>query len=383
MKIFQQVYAATLFCFICVALQATFYTTILSSYHLHDESRVNVPMRSTSFRGETNAPPPATRTMTPPVPPTCRLYNIHNRTINRIYFLHMRKAGGTSLRSYFFQVARKHHVEFVVAEGLRQPEQPGDDANTLYITNIRPPIARAISSYKYERRWLCRTQLQYMYNNSRNNDQDGALFVPTLNNTYMSLDNYTRSHHYRSHDLWICASNCYARWATGRPEHVEYDNPVQLQELEQAARASLWNYNIIIVTEWLYQNPDYVKSIESIFGVKHPHRTVDMMCGKEAAAANQQFPLLVQPQELELLAKVNQVDLQLYQDLTACQPQLLQEQQQQRHDDDNDNVVHHGTTFRIQWNGTSLASRMQARALLHEKIEQKKLRKEKGRSSNN
>jgi Sulfotransferase family len=336
MRVFQQVLAAILICCICVALQMVCQQAhcpaIVSSYlHVLDD----VSLKDGHKREIT----PASTT----IPPTCQFHNIRNRTINRIYFLHMRKAGGTSLRSYFSQVAKKHGLQFEFAEGLRQPEQPGDE-NTLYITHIRQPIARAISHYKYARRWLCKTQLKVL-NNSRNH---GVSFVPTLNNTYMSLDNFTRSHHYIPHDLWTCASNCYARWASGHPEHVNYNDDVSLQQLEQAAHASLWNYNVIIVFEWLYQYPDYVKSIESIFGVKHRNRTRSMYCGKEAAAANRLVPLVVQAHELELLHQVNQVDLKLYQDLTACQPQLLLQQY-------DDNVVNGTVTGSIRRNGTRSA----------------------------
>jgi hypothetical protein len=270
-------------------------------------------------------------------PPTCQFHNIQNRTINRIYFLHMRKAGGSSLRSYFAQVANKHGLKFRAAEGYMQPEQPGHDKNTLYITHVREPIARAISHYKYEKRWDCRTQLQH-------HDLDD-MSVPTLNNTIMSLYNFTRANHSMTHKLWTCASNCYARWASGHPQNIHHDDDegdlsnnssVQLQQLEQAARESLWNYNVIIVSEWLQQHPSYVKTIESIFGVKRLNRTKSMTCGKQAAAANQQVPLVVQPHDLELLAKVNQVDLKLYHDLTHCQPQFF---------DVNTRTI-------IQWNGT-------------------------------
>lgn len=261
------------------------------------------------------------------LPPTCHFHNIRNRTINRIYFLHMRKAGGSSLRGYFAQVAKKHGLKFKAAEGYLHPEQPGHDKQTLYITHVREPIARAISHYKYEKRWDCKTQLRKLNHND--------VFVPTDNNTVMSLYNFTTTNHSMSSKLWTCSSNCYARWASGLPAHVvgrddDDDDLLNgsniLQQLEQAARESLWNYNVIIVSEWLQQNPDYVKSIESVFGVERLNRTRGMTCGLQAAAANQQVPLVVQPQDLQLLHQVNQVDLKLYQDLTACQPQFLLQQ---------------------------------------------------------
>lgn len=263
--------------------------------------------------------------------PTCQLHNVQNRTFNRIFVLHMRKAGGSSIRSYFSQVAKVHGVEFDAAEGYKSPEQPGDDAHTLYITHVREPIARAISHYKYEKRWDCSPNML------KNKD-----FVPQHNNTLgMSLYNFSTTRHKMPSRLWTCASNCYARWSSGRPN---YDDMVQKpQELERAAQHSLWNYNLILVSEWLQQsknnnnNSNYVQSLEAMFGgVPGLDRKRGMPCGAQAAAANQKVPLVVQPQDVEVLQKVNQIDRRLYRDLTAyCQPQF-----------------HHHTTLRIQWNAT-------------------------------
>ena len=40
------------------------------------------------------------------------------RSFNRIYFLHMRKAGGTSFRAYFRSVSKRKNVSLVAAEGI-------------------------------------------------------------------------------------------------------------------------------------------------------------------------------------------------------------------------------------------------------------------------
>jgi hypothetical protein len=312
---------------------------------------------------------------TPPLhvpPPTCQFHNIHNRSINRIYFLHMRKAGGSSLRSYFAQVAEQHGVQFQAAEGPLHPEPPGQDEHTLYITHVREPLARAISHYKFERRWDCQTQLQQ---HKQPHHKADDYFVPTVHNIAMSLYNFTMANHSMTTKHWTCASNCQARWAAGRPAYIDHhhqhdDDDLRqqqrqeaLQELEQAARASLWNYNIILVSEWIQQDSmllvddagvgrSYVQSLESIFGVGRLNRTRGMTCGKRAAAANQLVPLVVQPMEWQLLQRVNSVDLRLYHELTACQPTFLIPPQ---HDDDNDDDRQTSRVV-IQWNGTTATS---------------------------
>ena len=84
--------------------------------------------------------------------------------------------------------------------------------NTLYVTHIREPISRLISHYKYEIRWSCPLQLEYMIktdtidldtNNhtvttnttstSNNNDSysdSSYTFVPTHNNIMVNFNEF-------------------------------------------------------------------------------------------------------------------------------------------------------------------------------------------------
>lgn len=82
------------------------------------------------------------------LPPTCQLHNMSGRIIDQIVLLHMRKAGGTSIRSYLKQVAAKYGIQFTPMEAPSIPPVPGNRTNVLYITHVREPIARAISNYK-------------------------------------------------------------------------------------------------------------------------------------------------------------------------------------------------------------------------------------------
>ena len=117
--------------------------------------------------------------------PSCTLQLDDDAPINRIVFLHMRKAGGSSMRNYFRRVAKANQLAFLAEEGYKEGEFPGNSSNTLYITHWREPIARAVSHYKYELRWDCSRQLK---------KKD---FVPIYNNTQMSLRDFAKREWYK------------------------------------------------------------------------------------------------------------------------------------------------------------------------------------------
>jgi len=62
----------------------------------------------------------------------------------RLYFYHMRKAGGTNLRFYLQKVAAHHGLEFAVTE-YGVAEEPGSHSTskgaTFYVTNLREPVS--------------------------------------------------------------------------------------------------------------------------------------------------------------------------------------------------------------------------------------------------
>ncbi|VEU34794.1 unnamed protein product [Pseudo-nitzschia multistriata] len=142
---------------------------------------------------------------------TMDLFGIHNpgqKNYTRLVFLHMRKAGGTTLYSYLKKVTNSRRTtlkEFIACEGFKDclelnnyedgfhkynddernatmlwknrneipyprpfPSLNWDDSgSTFYVTHLREPIARAISHYKYDQRWSCdisesRNSLRYM-----------------------------------------------------------------------------------------------------------------------------------------------------------------------------------------------------------------------------
>ncbi|KAL3791687.1 hypothetical protein HJC23_003944 [Cyclotella cryptica] len=231
----------------------------------------------------------------------------------RLYFYHSRKAGGSSLRYYFERVARHHGLEYSVLE-YENAEFPGShDMATFYVTNLREPVARSVSAFKYEGRWDC-NQLIYNYS-----------FVPTeANARKLESWNHTGGHHPMqckfkgkgkplNFFLGGCAVNCYIQWFAGicPNESVSFS-----QRYEIAARKIL-RYNFIVVIEKM-SDPIYIAAVERFFGVPGITQKKQSLCESEANKANEMNPLVIQNDTLTQLKYLNKFDIMLYQRLTEC-----------------------------------------------------------------
>lgn len=112
-----------------------------------------------------------TSSVTLPISPACHPhFNLalpnnkwsNTTKFNRIYFYHSRKAAGSTVHKYLRKVADKYGIELKAVE-WRGMEEPGTtfennntlNENTFYVTNIREPISRSISHFKYQGRWDC------------------------------------------------------------------------------------------------------------------------------------------------------------------------------------------------------------------------------------
>jgi hypothetical protein len=228
--------------------------------------------------------------------------------INRIFFRFMRKSAGTTTFHYLKKVSENLGLEFKSQEaGLKTP-RPAPNSSTFFVTNIREPVSRAISHYKYDQRWSCKNLMNKSW-------------VPTENNIESRLEDFIHNPFGKKNPkralekLLGCAINCYAQWATGKriiPSQMANFTDDLLTEASQV----LFSYDLIIVQEWL-QDPQYVKNIEHFFqtpGLKNRR----MYCGDSSHKANKKIPLIIQNETMNSLKVKNQVDIMLYNELTSC-----------------------------------------------------------------
>ena len=251
--------------------------------------------------------------MTPPTPsrmcqPFLPTSSPHDFTIpiTRLYLSHMRKAGGTTLRTYFERVATELNLTLVVAEGTVL-EPAGERTDTIYVTHVRDPVQRWISQYEYEGRWSCTTtQLRNPhFRPTRRNSralqdyllQDKVVSTPA---TTTSCLNKTR--------LWTCSENCFVRWLA-MPMDLCGDMTYPI--LENRAWEVANRYHAIIHVEWL-KDPWYVKRMEHFFGVRGlVNRRSEMFCWNETKAANQAVPMKYSSSTIDYLKHRNHYDYSL------------------------------------------------------------------------
>lgn len=246
------------------------------------------------------------------VSPACRpRRRINLPRIQRLYFSHTRKAGGTTLHGFLSFVAKSHGWTLVVNEGKAAEAPLRND--TYYVTNLRAPVARIVSSYKYEGRWICEQLVK------------NASFVPTPENS-QTLEDYIALHDASSSRancsttggksgsfLWKCSENCYLRWF-GQDFNC-LQNP---DESYRTAMEKLMQYHLIVVTERMQDNA-YTTRLARMLNVHSRHfRTTSPWCAKESTYWNEKHPAVIQNETLKRLEKMNQMDMRLYNDITNC-----------------------------------------------------------------
>ena len=236
--------------------------------------------------------------------------------IRRIYFAHMRKAGGTTINWYLRKVAQHYGLQYKRMEGKPFNETLHDDhlrSDTFYVTHVRDPIQRMISHYEYDGRWPCSKLVE-----------KNSTFLPTQNNSKSIVDwlyqfNASTQHRQHKHKevLWYCTENCYTRWLA-LPHHLSSPHISSYDDLKRRAIQAAHRYHLILVLEWL-QDPHYVKQLEAFFGVKGLQgRPKGMYCYKASKQANAITPAAYDSSIFQLLSERNAVDYSLLNELESC-----------------------------------------------------------------
>jgi len=235
------------------------------------------------------------------------------KKIKRIYFAHVRKAGGTTLRAYLARVAEVLNIEFYYREAGKFENPTRSD--TLYVSHLREPIARVLSNYKYEYRWDCEEQLL---------QED---FQPTLENIANNLTKWFKKQHLQSNcraNVWACSTNCNVKMFSHKKGVSKCEAPrknTTEDEIYRTAIEKIGGYNLVVDVERLFNSDDYGRSIESYFGVEGlvGLKMDEMYCGAEAKKANKLVPLVLENSTLEEIKKRNSIDITFFKQVTTCE----------------------------------------------------------------
>ena len=238
------------------------------------------------------------------------------RSIQRIYFAHTRKAGGSFLKRLLQHVAKRFHWTFDSREAMAVESPKRND--TLYVTNLRHPVERSISHYKFEGRWNC-PRLIYDKN-----------YVPTMEDSktlqeFIDNPNSILPHRTlrfdpclgRSKDneaiLWKCAQNCYLRWFG-----LDFNCLRNVTNNYETALQNLLQFHLIVTTERL-RDPQYVAGLMQMFGLPpNMEFSSKMYCDKQSKYWNAKLPANFRNETVEQLRQGNQLDTKLYKRVTDC-----------------------------------------------------------------
>jgi hypothetical protein len=282
------------------------------------------------------------------------LDNNTRRTISRIYFAHMRKASGTTLRSYLSNVATQYGLDFAVGEGGRF-ELPGSNEHTLYVTHFRDPYRRSLSHFEYEIRWTCQdlvynttfvptlanavNLISWIYEDHKNHHQISSHLSASItgsNDTTANIiiDAEKACRRAKQRYLWECSYNCYIRWMN-HPDGA-CDGPSSHQQnsyyFSQALRR-FRQYDVVVDVDRLLSkslkdgNTDshdgenitngYVRGLEQWFGLDGIlKRNIPMFCFRPSRNANRRSPLIITNETRTELYRRNQADYDLIGALT-------------------------------------------------------------------
>ena len=250
--------------------------------------------------------------------PACRpTWGIDPSKISRLYFAHTRKAGGTFLKFMLRKFTMQHNLTFDSVEG--NPVESPKRNDTLYVTNLRHPVSRVMSHYKYDGRWNCKHMLITRTKESRptaENAHSLKSFVDT--EPYIGLPPISCSPSIPpiNRSLWVCAKNCYLRWYS-----KDFNCLHNVTDSFETALENLSEFNLIVVTERL-QDPVYWHGLARMFGFpnstsfgRSPH------CDRESKYWNRKFPLDVSNETMAFVHQVNHRDIELFHQLTHCRNQ--------------------------------------------------------------
>uniref|UniRef100_A0A7S1BY30 Uncharacterized protein n=1 Tax=Corethron hystrix TaxID=216773 RepID=A0A7S1BY30_9STRA len=247
--------------------------------------------------------------------PVCMPFFPQDQKIERIYFAHMRKAGGTTIRAYLQKVAKKYGLKLDVSEG-RRAEAPGiKNNNTFYVTNLREPVDRSVSHWKYSFRWNCKDLSKAKKSGFRNITKEKSfeeyVQFSELKSRELCQSKSDRMSSKKRFTMWNCAINCYTRWFTDTNCVIDFNRS------KKKAQAIISSYNLVIILEYL-KKPEYVKAIEDIFEVGG-FKPKGAFCARPSKKANDMYPPPPMSDEtLKMITESNAQDIALYNELKHC-----------------------------------------------------------------
>jgi hypothetical protein len=236
-----------------------------------------------------------------------------NPRIRRLFHLHARKAGGTSLGSWLARVAKEHRLAFEKNDTFEGPIMPKDFKkrdDTLYFTSLRDPVSRAQSSYVYEGRWAAR------YGNRT--ATNGRNFSKWIEDSRCHAQPRPTPAH-RKNRVWGCSTNCFAKWLSGVEDAptCKAEGTALPQSAMRDALTSLMKFDLVVCDASL-RDPHYREYIRRRLNTTHEFSQVDAPLSQFAYLWEVRLPPVYPPGEMARLQRLNKMDCSLIRSASAA-----------------------------------------------------------------
>lgn len=175
------------------------------------------------------------------------------------FLLHMRKAGGTTLRNYLSALVENDREQLVyVAEGRTfNVSCFHDQGEMMILTSLRQPLARILSSYWYEGRYDYKPAplvpgtdpalAAAIYDETKAKAAVPLSFQDWVR--YVRQMDYIRWTRASARGVWYSVDNYYVQTLTNRYRHNTYAE-VGKHDYELARRV-LASFDVVMITEWM------------------------------------------------------------------------------------------------------------------------------------
>lgn len=169
----------------------------------------------------------------------------------QVFFMHMRKAGGTAVAKVLrqlYEALPEGTFRFALIEGPTFNTSCFDERSRVFVTTLRHPIDRIVSSYYYEGRY--RRFDARMFHDQAEADLVKALMAETKNRRTLRdtplgfrewVEETRREYYqretasYRKENVWLSVENYYIKTLVNR-HRADTTKPVTRADLELAKR---------------------------------------------------------------------------------------------------------------------------------------------------
>jgi len=231
----------------------------------------------------------------------------YNGKYNKIYYQHSRKAAGTTLAFWLACVAKYHNMTFETDEDWSfQRYRLDKEPNTFFVTSLREPISRILSSYKYEGRWkitdrerttaTAKSFMDWMRETEERSHDNAFCKAPACDGE--------KEECFRC-NLHACNSNYYSKLfgsksESKRPWILTDDNV-------REAKINMLRFNKVVEVEKLPQ-PSYLQQLQELFNAE-----IEITRTKSWFAEGQHpEPYEIIDENLKYLQDLNTLDSRLY-----------------------------------------------------------------------